>query len=168
MYLWRTSLVNRFFQYSDGAMGFNNPVLLLFKEVMLLSPKWNGSNEAVAGFMPNIDYIVSIGTGMMDGLSAPIGSAKSGIRRFVETVKLAIELVTDFENAHHQMQMLANACGNIPYFRFNPPLPERVPLDIRTKTELNKLIEITEAYLGNHEINIPEQIERLKTLINDK
>ncbi|CAF2670745.1 unnamed protein product [Rotaria sp. Silwood2] len=104
----------------------------------------------------------------MDDLPAPVGSPKTGIARMVETAQLAVELVTNFENAHYQMQMLAEACGNIPYFRFNPELPERLPLDIRTKAELDKLVDLTTNYLNDHDKGIPEQIERFIALVNSR
>ncbi|CAF4245040.1 unnamed protein product [Rotaria sp. Silwood2] len=137
------------------------------KMILLLSESGNGTEDENR-CLPNIDYIVSIGTGKMDGWPAPTSSPKSGISRVFETVQLAVELLTDFENSHHQMQMLAKACGNIPYFRFNPELPERVPLDIRTKAELDKLVNLTTDYLSDHNSGIPEQIEQLRDLVNSK
>ncbi|CAF2048888.1 unnamed protein product, partial [Rotaria magnacalcarata] len=97
-------------QYTDGAMGFDNPVLLLFQEVLLLLTESNTENDRGKQSFPKIDYIVSIGTGKMDDWPAPVGSAKTGVSRFIETAQLGIELITNFENSHYQMQMLAKAC----------------------------------------------------------
>lgn len=152
-------------QYTDGAMGFNNPVLLLFKEFLLLESMSNSDDLQEKERIPPIDYIVSIGTGDMDGLQAP-SRPKKGLTGMFKTVQLAIELITNFENAHHQMQMLAKACGNIPYFRFNPRLPERLPLDIRTDNELDSLIKLTEEYLNDTAKDVPQQLQRLAELVN--
>lgn len=153
-------------QYSDGAMGFDNPVLVLFKEVLLLGSRSDDNDESKQRPLPKIDFIVSIGTGKMDGLPEPTGGRKKGFSRVVETVQLAIESLTDFENSHNQMQMLAEAC-NIPYFRFNPELPERCPLDIRRKTELDELVTITDKYLSDENHGVRQQIERFRELANN-
>ena len=153
-------------QYTDGGMGFNNPTQVLFNEA--ISVLGESAEKDIDGRrpMPHIDFIVSIGTGKMDDLTAPVGEPKTGLPRVFEAAQLAVELITNFENVHLEMQQLTKAYGNIEYFRLNPRLPDRPPLDTRTAEKLDKLINLTDAYLSDDTSGIPNEIKRLSALIN--
>lgn len=161
-----TPFVSGEHHYSDGALGFDNPVVILFMEALNVLSKMNERNNDDDDDMPTIDYIVSIGTGKMEGLKPPSRKPKKGLRRAFQAVELALEFLTDFENHHSYMKILAKSYGNIPYFRFSPPLPGRPALDIRSSAKLDELINITEAYLNDQNNGIPEQIQQLAELIN--
>ena len=153
--------------YTDAAIGFDNPVLLLYMETLQqISQQCTITNSEE--LIPDIGYIVSIGTGKMDDWEPPTGKPKAGIRRVFETLLFAVEIVVNLENAHYDMKRLAKANGDIPYFRFNPITPGRHQIDIRKKKKLNELVALTEDYLRDDDIGVPKQIEKLKTLINTR
>jgi predicted acylesterase/phospholipase RssA len=156
-------------EYSDGGVGFNNPVQLVFEEALSLSTasfREIESSQALYHFP--IAYIVSIGTGTMPSLSDRSSSRipmLGSLTRVKNAAELLVEHVTECENAHLTMK---NACQRygIPYFRFNTPLPERIRMDLGDEENLNRLVQLTNEYMSTESVQM--DIEKLCKLIKDK
>ena len=103
--------------YIDGAVGYDNPSLLLYHEILCLRDAINEKQNYSEAFNFPIDYIVSIGTGDMGWLPTPTGQPKNGLSRVFETVNYLTDWIADCEAAQHYMRMLAKS-NDIPYFRF--------------------------------------------------
>ncbi|CAF0851072.1 unnamed protein product [Adineta steineri] len=145
--------------YTDGGIGFNNPVELLYHEA--LAPLTSiAKMEAVAINECSIAYIVSLGTGKMPNLPPTNPNVLSPIR-VMNNIYEIVEQASDSENAHRRMKDTCHRL-NIPYFRFNPELPQRALL---TETApLNDWYEKTKTYMND---NIG-QINQLCELFSNK
>ncbi|CAF1419544.1 unnamed protein product, partial [Rotaria sp. Silwood1] len=111
--------------YTDGGVGFNNPVELLYDEAFaLLSSDFKETSFAVKECP--IAYIVSIGTGKMPDLPLTNPNAFSLIR-VKNAIDSVLEQASDSENPHHRMENICQRL-NIPYYRFNPELKKRAEL----------------------------------------
>ena len=145
--------------YTDGGVGFNNPVELLYDEAFALL----SSNSREKSFAINecpIAYIVSIGTGKMPDLppADPNAFCLTRLRNDIDSI---VEQASDSENAHHRMENICQRL-NIPYYRFNPELEERAEL-----TETAKLAywyDQTTRYMNLK----TEQINQLCALFSEK
>ena len=153
-------------KYSDGGVGFNNPVQLVFEEALSLSighVRPSNSMDKLYNFP--IAYIVSIGTGMMPSLTQGSLSQKLGLGcllRVKNATDLLIEQANECENAHRAMKIACERYG-IAYFRFNTPLSERIRLDLGDEASLNRLIELTNKYMETDAVQI--DITKLHKLI---
>jgi patatin-like phospholipase/acyl hydrolase len=156
-------------EYSDGGVGFNNPVQLVFEEALSLSTagfRVLESNQANYHFP--IAYIVSIGTGTMPSLSDRSSSRRrmlGSLTRVKNAAGMLAEQATECENAHLTMKNSCQRYG-IPYFRFNTPLRERIRMDLGDEENLNKLIQLTNEYMDTE--SVQADIDKLCKLINDK
>jgi hypothetical protein len=152
-------------EYSDGGVGFNNPIQLVFEEALSLStPHIRPLERTQTLYHFPIAYIVSIGTGMMPFLShAPLSRTPvfSGLTRVKNATELLVEQATECENAHLIMK---NACQryNIPYFRFNTPLPERIRMDLGDENNINRMIDLTNEYMNT--ASVQADIEKLSKI----
>ncbi len=144
--------------YTDGGVGFNNPVQLLFEEALELISFTNKDSQSLSNHP--IAYIVSIGTGEMPPLSQIAPDAHIGSRT-LDAMFYTVEQATDSHNAHIQTQSVCERL-NIPYFRFNPTLDARY--DMTVTNELNNWIEKTICYMNNS----ANQIEKLRALIEGR
>lgn len=156
-------------KYSDGGVGFNNPVQLLFEEALSLSTiETRPSNSTQTLYHFPIAYIVSIGTGTMPSLPQGTFSQRFGLGsllRVKNATDVLIEQATECENAHLAMKIACDRYG-IPYFRFNTPLPERIRMDLGDELNLNRLTALTDKYMGTDEVQT--NITKLCRLIRDK
>ena len=85
--------------YTDGGVGFNNPVELLYDEAFAhLSSDLNKNSSAVSECP--IAYIVSIGTGEMPDL--PQTNLTSFLLSVLKWNLHIVEQASDSENAHHR------------------------------------------------------------------
>jgi patatin-like phospholipase/acyl hydrolase len=145
--------------YTDGGIGFNNPVMLLFNETVSILSSELKENFSLLSDFP-IAYIVSIGTGLMPNLPTPEPDAWA-LTRARAALNGTVEQVADAENAHNQMK---NICERlkIPYFRFNPHFDKRIDLD--NITQLEEMVQATEQYMAN----IDQQVNELCALISKR
>jgi patatin-like phospholipase/acyl hydrolase len=154
--------------YTDGGIGFNNPVHLVFEEALAVSTDNALSAErAQTLYHLPIPYIVSIGTGLMPSLTYAPSSVPiwGSFKRVIHPADLLVEQATECENSHREMEKKCQRY-NIPYFRFNTPLQERVELDISNENDLNKLIELTDQYMNSE--RVLGDIQKLRKLIEEK
>ncbi len=135
----------------DGGVGFNNPIQLVFEEALSLSTvNIRRLERTQTLYHFPIAYIVSIGTGTMPSLAhGPLSRVPvwSGLTRVKNATEILLEQATEYENAHLAMK---NACQryNIPYFRFNTPLQERIRMGLGDEINLNKMIDLTNEYMN--------------------
>jgi len=130
--------------YTDGGVGFNNPVELLYDKTFALLSANSKKNSVAINECP-IAYIVSIGTGKMPDLPLPNPNAWR-VFRLKNDIDSIIEQASDTENAHH---------------RFNPELKERVGLP--ETASLDDLYEQTNDYMNRN----VEQVNQLCALFSE-
>lgn len=144
--------------YTDGGVGFNNPVQLLFEEALNIISSTKKDSQFSSDHP--IAYIVSIGTGEMPPLPQKAPDAHIASRA-LDAIFNTIEQVTDSHNAHIQTLKVCERL-NIPYFRFNPTLDDRY--DMTVTNELNDWTETAVSYMNNS----IKQIEELHALIEER
>lgn len=144
--------------YTDGGVGFNSPVELLYDKTFALLSANSKKNSVAINECP-IAYIVRIGTGKMPDLPLPNPNAQR-VFRLKNDIDSIIEQASDTENAHHRMENICRRL-NIPYYRFNPELKERVGLP--ETASLDDLYEKTNDYMNRN----VEQVNQLCALFSE-
>jgi predicted acylesterase/phospholipase RssA len=119
--------------FCDGGLGFNNPTELAFIEATKLDNC-------------DIDCIVSLGCGEEpEAKNAPSHHISS-------SAKAAEAQLTSTKDVHIRIEALSER-EKFPYFRFNVPLTNAVPFDTHDRTKLQLLVDATQAYLRQPQVN---------------
>mgnify|MGYP001033346621 FL=1 len=145
--------------YTDGGVGFNNPVELLYDEAFTrLSSDLNRDSSGVHECP--IAYIVSIGTGKQPDLPLTDPDTFPPVR-LINNITNIVEQASDSENAHHRMENICHRL-NIPYYRFNPNLKQRV--ELTATILLDEWCAQTNDYMNS----MTEQVNQLCALLSER
>jgi patatin-like phospholipase/acyl hydrolase len=136
--------------------------------VMKNNPTWSAYHEeALDQFGDTRDYIViSLGTGRISPTKAEElieNSNKSGFIPLT-SVAMLIQIATDSEEVHRQMETHAKMDPKLSYFRFNPT---DLPVEKLHESKKQRLIDMeasTEMYMRTTEVK--KQLENLKALFD--